>query len=70
MYANDKIKNVSFLPAKPFKDSRFVALIVQYEHTIFSVSVNSNNYRRLNNKGKMVEEYILRGQNDRIFFAE
>ena len=69
MFANDKIKNVSILPAKPFKD-KIMALIIQYEHTILSVSVSSNNYRRLSNPGKMAQEYIIRGQNDRVFYSE
>ena len=70
LFANDQIKSVSFLPAKPFKDNMIVALIVQYEHSILSVSVSSNNYRRLTNPDKMACEYFIRGSNDQIFYAE
>ena len=69
MFANDKIKNVSILPAKPFKE-KIMALIIQYEHTILSVSVSSNNYRRISNPDKMTQEYLIRCQNDRIFYSE
>ena len=69
MFSYHNIKKASFVPIEPMR-GQIVALILQYSHSIFTVSINSNNYRRLTSPGRMSQEYMIVGHNDGIFYAE
>ena len=67
MYSSDKIRSVCILPQEGYRD-RMATLIVQFWHSIWSISGGST--RRLTDPGKMVPEYVIQGCQNRIFLAE
>ena len=68
MFSDDKIKAVSILPASNLKGN--CTLIVQYWHSIYLVSISGCSTRRLTEPNEMVREYMVQGQNNRLFYAE
>ena len=73
MYSTDKIKSVHIL-AKPEKaeseKNSIATVIVQFWHSIFSVSLSGSNTRRLSEFGKMVPEFTVQSHLNKVFFAE
>ena len=67
MYSSDKIRSVCILPQEGYRD-RMATLIVQFWHSIWSISGGST--RRLTDPGKMVPEYVIQGCQNRIFLTE
>ena len=68
MFSDEKIKAVSILPASNLKGNS--TLIVQYWHSIYLVSISGCSTRRLTEPNEMVREYMVQGQNNRLFYAE
>ena len=58
MYTGDKIRAIFLLPRQNFKGKE-AALIIQFWHSIYTVSIGGSNTRRLTESGKMVPEYVI-----------
>ena len=69
MYSADKIKSV-FILTRELKKVNIATLIVQFWHSIFTLSIDGSNTRRLTDVGNMVHEFAIQSHLNKIFFAE
>ena len=69
MYSPDKIRAVHLLPQTKFKDNQ-AAIVIQFWHSIYILSNCGRIARRMTLPDKMIPEYIIQGQNNRLFYGE
>ena len=68
-FDSDKIQNVQLI-TKKLGSCNYYALIVQFNDCIAQASLNLNTFEIICEPEDMVRRHMIRGYNDKIFFAE
>ena len=68
---SDKIQNVQLITSKNSNYDQYM-LIIQFNDTILSASLNKNHYKIkfLTEPQAMIRRHLVRGYNEKVYFAE